>query len=67
MDARSPHRLSWSIDKLVKRAKDHGMNALAITDHGNLHGALEFYNKAKGAGDQPDPRLRSLHRPRQPV
>ncbi len=41
------------IDKLVKRAKDHGMNALAITDHGNLHGALEFYNKAKGKGINP--------------
>ncbi|MCA9171728.1 MAG: DNA polymerase III subunit alpha, partial [Planctomycetales bacterium] len=37
-----------SIDKLVKRAKERGMNALAITDHGNLHGALEFYKKAKG-------------------
>ena len=32
-----------SIKKLVQRAKDHGMNALALTDHGNLHGALEFY------------------------
>ena len=32
-----------SIPRLVTRAKDHGMNALAITDHGNLHGALQFY------------------------
>ncbi|MCL4203542.1 MAG: DNA polymerase III subunit alpha [Pirellulaceae bacterium] len=38
-----------SIDKLVRRAKDHGMTALALTDHGNLHGALEFYRKAKAA------------------
>ncbi len=38
-----------SIDKLVRRAKERGMNALAITDHGNLHGALEFYRKAKAA------------------
>ncbi len=38
-----------SINRLVSRAKDHGMNALAITDHGNLHGALEFYKKAKAA------------------
>ena len=43
------------------------MNALALTDHGNLHGALEFYKKAQGRGDQSDHRLRSLHRPRQPL
>jgi len=42
-----------SIDKLVKRAKEHGMNGLALTDHGNLHGALEFYKKAKGVGINP--------------
>lgn len=41
------------IGKLIQRAKDHGMNALAITDHGNLHGALEFYRKAKEAGINP--------------
>jgi DNA polymerase-3 subunit alpha len=41
------------INKLVARAKDHGMNALALTDHGNLHGALEFYNKAKAKGINP--------------
>ncbi len=32
----------WSI-----AAVDHGMNSLALTDHGNLHGALEFYRKCK--------------------
>lgn len=42
-----------SISKLVNRAKEHGMNALALTDHGNLHGALEFYKKAKDAGINP--------------
>ncbi len=41
------------IGKLVQRAKDHGMNALALTDHGNLHGALEFYRKAKEAEINP--------------
>jgi len=41
------------IGKLVNRAVDHGMNALALTDHGNLHGALEFYRKAKDAGINP--------------
>lgn len=42
-----------SLDKLVQRAKGHGMNALALTDHGNLHGALQFYRKAKSAGLNP--------------
>jgi DNA polymerase-3 subunit alpha len=41
------------IKKLVGRASDHGMNALALTDHGNLHGALEFYRTAKDAGINP--------------
>ncbi len=41
------------IDKLVKRAKATGMNALAITDHGNLYGALEFYQKCKSEGINP--------------
>lgn len=42
-----------SIGKLVERAKQHGMNALALTDHGNLHGAVEFYRKAKDADINP--------------
>ncbi len=42
-----------SIDRLVQRAADHGMNSLALTDHGNLHGALEFYRKANAAGIKP--------------
>lgn len=42
-----------TVGKLVGRAKDHGMNALALTDHGNLHGALEFYTKAREAGINP--------------
>ncbi|QDS96296.1 DNA polymerase III subunit alpha [Roseimaritima multifibrata] len=41
------------IGKLIGRCKDHGMNALALTDHGNLHGALEFYRKAKSAQINP--------------
>jgi len=41
------------IGRLVDRAVDHGMNALALTDHGNLHGALEFYRKAKSANINP--------------
>ena len=42
-----------SIDRLVARTAELGMNSLAITDHGNLHGALEFYAKAKAAGINP--------------
>ena len=41
------------IDQVVKKVKDAGMNALAITDHGNLYGALEFYNECRGAGVNP--------------
>jgi len=42
-----------SIDRLVDRTVELGMNALAITDHGNLHGALEFYQAAKAAKINP--------------
>jgi DNA polymerase-3 subunit alpha len=41
------------IGKLVARAKALEMNALALTDHGNLHGALEFYQTARKAGINP--------------
>jgi len=41
------------IDQLIRRTRELGMNALAITDHGNLHGALEFYRKAKAEGLNP--------------
>jgi len=41
------------LEKLVDKAKTTGMTALALTDHGNLYGALEFYKKAKGAGINP--------------
>ena len=37
------------ISGLVEQAKHLGMNALALTDHGNLHGAVEFYQVAKQA------------------
>ncbi|MEM6655005.1 MAG: PHP domain-containing protein, partial [Planctomycetota bacterium] len=41
------------IKKLVARAKELGMNGLALTDHGNLYGALEFYQACKAAGINP--------------
>ena len=42
-----------SIPKLVQRTVDHGMNALALTDHGNLHGALQFYSACKAKDINP--------------
>ena len=41
------------IDELVARAKELGMEALALTDHGNLYGAVEFYKKAIKEGIKP--------------
>src|SRR6266404_3388058 len=41
------------IPELVARAKNLGMNALALTDHGNLYGAIEFYRECKSAGINP--------------
>ena len=41
------------IDDLVNRAKELGMEALALTDHGTLYGAVEFFQKAKKAGIKP--------------
>ena len=35
------------ITKLVKAAKDLGMDSLAITDHGVMYGAIEFYKECK--------------------
>jgi DNA polymerase-3 subunit alpha len=42
-----------NIKKLVKRAKEMDMPALAITDHGTMFGAVEFYNAALDAGIKP--------------
>ena len=41
------------IDRLVERIKELGMTAVAVTDHGNLHGAVEFHTKARKAGIKP--------------
>ena len=35
---------------LVKHARAQGMGAIALTDHGNLYGAVEFLREAKAAG-----------------
>ena len=41
------------ISPMVQRAKDLGMDTLAITDHGGLYGAIEFYTECKEAGIKP--------------
>jgi DNA polymerase-3 subunit alpha len=39
--------------RLFERAGEMGMGAVAITDHGNMHGAIDFYSRAKAAGVKP--------------
>ncbi len=41
------------IDELVEKAKKEGLNALALTDNGNLYGAIEFYKTALKAYIKP--------------
>ncbi len=41
------------IEDLVDEAKKHGMEALALTDHGAMYGAIEFYQECKKAGIKP--------------
>jgi DNA polymerase III subunit alpha len=41
------------IDDLLDRAKELGMESIALTDHGVLYGAIEFYIKAKEKGIKP--------------
>ena len=41
------------IPELVDRARELGMPAVALTDHGNLFGAIEFYKAATEAGIKP--------------
>ena len=38
---------------LIKTVKDKGMSSVAVTDHGNMFGAVDFYKKAKDAGVKP--------------
>ena len=41
------------VEPMVEHAKALGMDSLGITDHGNLHAAVEFYNAATHAGIKP--------------
>ncbi len=41
------------IPELVKRVKELGMDAIAITDHGVMYGAIEFYKECRAQGIKP--------------
>jgi DNA polymerase-3 subunit alpha len=41
------------LDDLLQACNKTGMSAIAITDHGNVYGAYDFYKKAKAAGVKP--------------
>ncbi len=41
------------IPDLLDKCKEYGMDSVAVTDHGAMYGALEFYVKAKKAGIKP--------------
>ncbi|HTG82520.1 MAG TPA: DNA polymerase III subunit alpha [Geobacteraceae bacterium] len=41
------------LDDLLRKVKDHGMPAVAVTDHGAMFGAIEFYTKCKDKGVRP--------------
>ncbi|NEW60549.1 DNA polymerase III subunit alpha, partial [Sulfurovum sp. bin170] len=41
------------LTNLVSRIKELGMTSVAMTDHGNMFGAIDFYHQMKGAGIKP--------------
>ncbi|WP_178667888.1 DNA polymerase III subunit alpha [uncultured Eubacterium sp.] len=41
------------LSELVSRARELGMTSLAITDHGNMYGAVDFYKECKKQGIKP--------------
>ncbi|WP_426350100.1 DNA polymerase III subunit alpha [Alloiococcus sp. CFN-8] len=44
---------SGKISKLIERAKELGMESIAITDHGVMYGCVDFYKEAKAQGIKP--------------
>ena len=42
-----------SLDRLIDFGKKNNLKALAITDHGNIFGAVKFFQQCKGAGIKP--------------
>ncbi len=41
------------LDELFKKAREYGMTAVAMTDHGNMFGAIDFYQRAEKQGLKP--------------
>ncbi|HWE28661.1 MAG TPA: PHP domain-containing protein, partial [Polyangia bacterium] len=41
------------LSDLFKTCKQYGMESVALTDHGNMYGMVDFYKKAKDAGVKP--------------
>ena len=44
---------SSKIKELVDRAKELGMDSMAITDHGVMYGVIDFYRAARAVGIKP--------------
>ena len=42
-----------TVDQLIEKAKEQNATALALTDHGVMYGAIEFYQKCKKADIKP--------------
>ncbi len=45
------------IPDLIRAAKEMGMKALALTDHGNMYAAVQFFCEAKAAGIKPNSKI----------
>jgi DNA polymerase-3 subunit alpha len=41
------------VERLVQAVKEDGMSAVALTDHGNMYGAMQLYKSCKGTGVKP--------------
>ena len=52
------------VDQLVSRAQELGMDSIALTDHGTMYGAIEFYALCKEAGLNPIVGLEAYVAPR---
>ncbi|RRD93458.1 DNA polymerase III subunit alpha [Clostridiales bacterium COT073_COT-073] len=44
---------SGKIEEIINRVKELGMTSVALTDHGVMHGVIDFYKAAKSAGIHP--------------
>ena len=44
---------SGKIEEITARAKELGMDSLAITDHGVMYGVIDFYRAARDVGIKP--------------